>query len=89
MDNIVRIIKSRENLGALTDWISETVKHEIKRQEGGFLGMLLGILDPSMLENMLTGKGIMRAGRGVVDIIIWIIWIKLLSNPSFKQYRGY
>ena len=51
--------------------------------------MLLGILDPSMLENMLTGKGIMRAGRGVADIIIWIIWIKLLSNPSFKQYRGY
>ena len=71
MDNITRIIKSRENSAALIDGISKTVKHEIKRQKGGFLGMLLGTLGASMLGNMLAGKGIKRSGK-------WVIWIKFL-----------
>ena len=56
MDDIVKIIKSLENSGILIDGVSETVKHEIKKQEGGFLGMLLGVLVDSMLGNRLTGK---------------------------------
>ena len=56
MDDIVKIIKSLENSGILIDGVSETVKHEIKKQEGGFLGMLLGVLVDSMLGNMLTGN---------------------------------
>ena len=43
-DNINRIIKSLEYVGVLIDGVSETVKHEVKTQEGGFLGMLLGTL---------------------------------------------
>ena len=66
MDNIPRIIKSLENSGVLTDGVSETVKHEIKKQEGGLLGMFLATLGASMLGNMLTGKCVMRAGKGVV-----------------------
>ena len=41
----------------------ETVKHEIKKQEGGFLGMLLRILGASILVmpgNILTGKSFPR-----------------------------
>ena len=34
MDDIITIIKSLENSD-----VSETVKHERKRQKGGFLGM--------------------------------------------------
>ena len=34
-------IKSLENSGVLIGELSKTVKYEIKRQEGGFLGMLL------------------------------------------------
>ena len=54
--DIIRIIKSPDNLRALIEGTSETVKHEIKGQEGGFLAMLLGILDYSMLENMKNWK---------------------------------
>ena len=31
MDNIIRIIKSLENLDVLIDGVTETVKHEIKK----------------------------------------------------------
>ena len=34
---------------------SKKVKHEIK-QQGGFLDMILGTLDASILGNMLTAK---------------------------------
>ena len=44
------MIKSLENSGVLIDGVSETVKHEIKQQEGGFLGMLLGTLGVLMLK---------------------------------------
>ena len=36
-------------------FITKTIKNETKEQKGGFLGMLLGT---SLLENMLTRKGI-------------------------------
>ena len=32
--------------------------------KGGFLSMLLGTLGASLLGNLLTGKGIVRAGSG-------------------------
>ena len=41
MGDIIRIIKSLENYGLLIDGASEIVKHEVKKQEGEFLGMLL------------------------------------------------
>ena len=63
MDGIIRIVKLLENLNALIDGSSETVKLRIKEQESGFLGMLLGTLDASIFGNMLTRKG----------LIIWII----------------
>ena len=33
-----------------------------KKQKGGSLSMLLGTLGASLLGNLLTGKGILRAG---------------------------
>ena len=59
------MIKSIENASVLLDGVGKTVKHEIRRQENGFLGMLLGTLGASMLRNMLTSKAFMRAGKGV------------------------
>ena len=44
--------------------VTETVKNETKKQEGGFLSMLLGFLGASLLEHLLTGKGVVRAGYG-------------------------
>ena len=33
-------------------------------QKGGFLSVLLGTLGASLLQNLLSGKGIVRAGTG-------------------------
>ena len=43
-----------------------TVQNEVKEQKGGFLRMLLGTLGASLLGNLLTGKGINRAGEEIV-----------------------
>ena len=45
-------------------WVIETVQNEVKERKGGFLSMLLGTLGTSLLGNLLTGKGIYRAGKG-------------------------
>ena len=44
--------------------IIEIVQKEVKDQKGGFLSMLLGTFDVSLLGNLLTGRGIYRAGKG-------------------------
>ena len=37
-----------------------------KKQKGGFLSMLLGTLGTSLLGNLLSGKGTVRVGEGIV-----------------------
>ena len=67
MKDIMKIIKALENSGILLKGVSKTIKNETKEQRGGFLSMLLGKLGASLLGNLLTGgKGIMRAGDGIV-----------------------
>ena len=44
--------------------ITKRIKNESKEQQGGFLSMLLGTLGASLLENLLAGKGIVKAGSG-------------------------
>ena len=44
--------------------VTDTVKNETKEQKGGFLSMLLGTLDASLLGNLLTGRGFVRPGSG-------------------------
>ena len=41
--------------------ITKKIENETKKQEGGYLGMLLSTLGASSLGNMLAGKGIVRA----------------------------
>ena len=62
MEDIIKIVKSLEDSGLLLKGVTGTVQNEVK--EGGFLSMLLGTLDASLLGNLLTGKGIYRAGKG-------------------------
>ena len=66
MQDIIKIIKELENSDILLKGVSKTIENEIKEQRGGFLSMLLGTLGASLLGNLLTGKGIMRAGEGIV-----------------------
>ena len=46
--------------------MSETIKNEAKEQKEGLFRMLLGTLGATLLENLLTGKGIIRAGESAV-----------------------
>ena len=67
MNDIMRIIEALENSSILLKGVSKTIENETKEKRGGFLGMLLGTLGASLLGNLLTGgKGIMRAGDGIV-----------------------
>ena len=40
----------------------------MKEQKGGFLSIFLGTLGASLLGNMLTGKGVNRAGYSSKDL---------------------
>ena len=64
MEDIIKIIKSLKDSGLLLKGVTKTVQNEIKEQKGEFLSMSLGTLSVSLLKNLLTGKGIYRAGKG-------------------------
>ena len=64
MNDIMKIIRAHENSNILLKGVTKTIKDETKEQKGGFLSMLLGTLGASLLGNLLTGKGILRAGYG-------------------------
>ena len=49
MNGIIKIIKSLEDSVVLVDDATETVKHEIKKQEAGFIGALLASLAASLV----------------------------------------
>ena len=66
MKDIIEIVKSLEDSGSLLKGVSETIQNEAKEQKGGFLSMLLGTLRASLQGNILAGKGINRAGEGIV-----------------------
>ena len=65
MNDIIKTIKSLEDPDVLTDGVTETVKHEIKKQEGGFLAALLAPLACSWVQQVTFSvvKGI--SGKGV------------------------
>ena len=65
-NDIIKIVKSLEESGLLTKNVSEIIKNDAKEQKGGFLRMLLGTLGASLLGNLLTGRGVIRAGKCTV-----------------------
>ena len=64
MNDITKIVHTLEDSNILLKAVTKTIKNETKEQKGEFLGMLLGTLGASLLENMLAAKGIVRAGSG-------------------------
>ena len=68
MNDIMKIVKSLEESGLLIKTVSETIKNEAKEQKRGFLRMLLGTLGASLLGNLVTGKGAIRAGEGTIRV---------------------
>ena len=64
MNDIMKIVQALEDSDILLKGVTKTIKNETKEQKGGFLIMLLGTLGASLLGNLLTKKGIVRAGSG-------------------------
>ena len=64
MNDIIKIVQVLEDSNILLKGVTKTIKDETKEQKGGFLRMLLETLGASLLENLLAGKGIARAGSG-------------------------
>ena len=68
--DIIKIVKSLEDSGLLLKGVTETIQNEVKKQKGGFLSTLLGTLGASLLGDLLIGnikgKGVLRAGEGVL-----------------------
>ena len=63
MNDIMKIVKSLEESSLLIKGLNEAIKNETKEQKGGFFGMLLRNLGASLLGNLSTGKGTIRAGQ--------------------------
>ena len=73
MNDIIKIIQELEDSNILLNEVTKTIKNKTKEQKDCFLSMLLGTLGASLLGNLLTGKGIVRAGSG---------------RPSYKNKKG-
>ena len=63
MNDIMKVVQALEDFNILLKGLTKTIKNE-KEEKGGFLSMLLGRLGASLLGNLSTGKGIVRAGSG-------------------------
>ena len=66
MNDIMKIVQALEDSNILLKGVTKTIKNETKEQRGGFLSMLLCTLGASLLGNLLTGKGTIGAGEGIV-----------------------
>ena len=64
MDDIMKIVQALKVSNILLKGVAKTIKNETKEQKGGFLSTLLGTLGATLLGDLLTGKGIVRAGSG-------------------------
>ena len=64
IEDIMRIVESHKESGLMIKGITEAIKNDAKEQKAVFLGMLLGRLATSLLENMLTGKGTIETDEG-------------------------
>ena len=61
MNDIIKTVKPFEESEWSIKSVSETIKNEFKEKKGGFLGMLVGTLVASLLGNLSTDKGTIRA----------------------------
>ena len=57
---IMKIVKYLEESGLLIKGVIETVKNQVKEQNGAYLGRLAF----SLLGNILAGKEVIKTGKG-------------------------
>ena len=62
MNDIMKIVQALEDSNILLKGVTKTIENETKEQKGGLLRMPLGTLGATLLGNLSSGKGIVRAG---------------------------
>ena len=67
MEDLITIVKSLKDSFSMIKGITQTIENEREEIRGGFLGMLLGTLGASLLENISAGKGFNRVGDGATS----------------------
>ena len=87
--------KSLQDSGVLIDGVTETVKHETKKTEGGFLEALLAPLAASLVQPVISsvvksisGRGVKRAERGYMDKR-FLVPLYHLNNIEITNYFNY
>ena len=100
-NDITKIVESLEKTGLLIDGATEAVRHEIKKQEGVFLGVPIASMAASLITytvssltqpisssfiNAITGKG--QEGR-FLPLLALPLMIKVLGKGVKKAGRGY
>ena len=87
MNDIIKIVQALEDSYILLKGVTKTIENKTKEQKGGFLGTLRA----SLLGNLLTGKGIIRAGSGDSSyenkkgkgIVLVVLRMKIKENGIF------
>ena len=68
---MLKVVRVLESYDIFKKGITKTAQNEVKSQKAGFLSMLLGAsLLGDLLTKSLSGKGIVRAGEGILKKII-------------------
>ena len=95
MNDIIKIIRLLEDLGVSIDGVTETVKHEIKKQEGGFLGTVLALSSASLVQPAISsvvkgisGRGVRRAGKEYIISIMALDLVFFLRNNLYRIKDG-
>ena len=63
INDLMKIVQALKSSGILLKQVFEAIKNETKEQKEGFLSMLLGTLGATLLGNLLTAKGSVKAGE--------------------------
>ena len=64
INDIIKIVQALEDSNILLKGVTKTIKNETKEKKRGFLSMLWGTSEASLLGNLLAGKGTVRTGSG-------------------------
>ena len=70
MNDIIKIVKLLEHSGLWIDGATETVKHEIKKQEGGFLSAIIAPMAASLIALMISSL-MQPVASSVINVITW------------------
>ena len=104
VDDIIKI-ELLKKTGLLIDGTTGTVRHEIKKQEGGYPGAMmtasliipiassLTVAMTSLLINTRTGKEVIRAEKGgkggFLSLLVPLLMMKVLGKGVTTAGRGY